>query len=210
MKKFFTNDKFFLATILIAVVGTIFYGVVGIISYPNNTVTYVFEMLAAVFALCAFISYKFHSKNVMKGMMGAILMAILAFSICNMQNIILTIDSIFAPIGIVLSALLFINHFIINGTRKASPVLIGLNQTLCALIGIHALIWNIGWALRPKDPLTMAASIVIAFAIPCLSISVVYIESRLDAYRLNREAAGWTEETGYPEGYVHEYQKEEN
>lgn len=39
---------------------------------------------------------------------------------------------------------------------------------------------------------------------------IVCVESRLDAYRLNREKAGWTEETGYPEGYRHEYEKEKD
>jgi len=29
----------------------------------------------------------------------------------------------------------------------------------------------------------------------------VCVESRLDAYRLDRETAGWSEEKGYPEGY---------
>jgi len=41
----------------------------------------------------------------------------------------------------------------------------------------------------------------------CMTATIVCVESHLDAYRIDREAAGWTEEAGYPEGYVHEYQK---
>jgi len=40
-----------------------------------------------------------------------------------------------------------------------------------------------------------------------VTAAIVCVESRLDAYRLDREEAGWTEEKGYPEGYVHEHQK---
>ena len=40
-------------------------------------------------------------------------------------------------------------------------------------------------------------------------VLICCVESRLDAYRIDRENAGWTEDNGYPEGSVHEYQKKQ-
>jgi len=58
--------------------------------------------------------------------------------------------------------------------------------------------------------LTITASIFDIIGFIGTALVVVCVESRLDAYRLDREAAGWTEEKGYPEGYVHEYEKKDN
>ena len=67
-----------------------------------------------------------------------------------------------------------------------------------------------GYPVSPADP--AAASAQFIFHVMGLLIDVigfigmtsvvVCVESRLDAYRMDREAAGWTEERGYPEGYV--------
>jgi len=51
------------------------------------------------------------------------------------------------------------------------------------------------------------ADVIGMLSYSCMVAAIVCVESRLDAYRLDREAAGWTEEKGYPEGYVHEYEK---
>jgi len=85
--------------------------------------------------------------------------------------------------------------------------MIAFNQVLCALLSVSFLVWDIIWACVCGNTLDAVSSISLALGFIGLFATIVCVESRLDAYRLDREAAGWTEEAGYPEGYVHEYEK---
>jgi len=205
MKKLFTNDKFFLANVLIAAIGLVINFVICRFIYPPEWSTgFILFIIVAVCLLVVYFSYKKHNKNVMKGMIGAVLMAYLIEGILGLNVNYTPFDRICTRLMFALSVCLFISHFVINGSRKASPVSVLINQLLCFTNAITSIVWN---AIGNNGTLELVASVLSAIAWSCVMFSIVCVESRLDAYRLDREAAGWTEEKGYPEGYVHEYEK---
>jgi len=95
----------------------------------------------------------------------------------------------------------------INADRKSSPLMITANQIIVCLIAALVAVWNIWAAIFYAYPWDTVVDILGIIGTAASVASIVCVESRLDAYKLDREAAGWTEEKGYPEGYVHEYEK---
>lgn len=209
MKKLFTNDKFFLAMVIFGFVGSvlcsIYYAIPTINAFnPPAATSFAFE---AICAICLYVSYKKHSKNVMKGMLAAVLTSLLMDFTCWMVDLYFSLDLVFNCIAFGLIAILFVNHFIINSEHHSKPVNIRINQIVALLYFVDCLVWDITWALSfPLGVETVGACIE---CISCTGLiaTIVCVESRLDAYRIDREKAGWTEEKGYPEGYVHEYEK---
>ena len=204
MKKLFTNDKFFLAMTLCAVIGELFIACYDIFALHHAIQSELVLILRVACVVVLYISYKKHMKNVMKGMMGALLMAQVITAVLYLSDMQPAMDRICVPIFVVLSVLLFINHFIINADRSASPAMITISQIILVLLTINNTVWDIAWFMF-DDFFIVYFLDFIGFA--GMISAVVCVESRLDAYRLDREAAGWTEEKGYPEGYVHEYEK---
>ncbi len=208
MKKIFTNDKFFLAAVLFAVLGNGIYAILALcateFALSSPIIGQLIRVLCAIFL---YSSYKKHSKNVMKGLMGAMLMAQLILSIDYLSQKTLPIDGVCMPVVVVLSALLFINHFIINSDHHSSPAMVRLNQIIAVLLIVNEIVWSGTWVAVSFSPLYLIAAIMGILGFIGFVGAVVCVESRLDAYRLERENAGWTEEKGYPENYVHEYEK---
>lgn len=209
MKKLFTNDKFFLAMVILAVIGLIEY---GIYLFTGGAIYYTSvgggSLMAAICTGALYVSYRKHHKNVMKCLIGALLMALILDGVTSFSFMNVTADYICTPIFVLLSLGMFVNHCIINESRKASPAQVGLNRVLVVAFALNMIIW-VGSSLiilpvRPIDTISMVFYII---GCVCLAAVIICIESRLDAYRLDREAAGWTEEKGYPEGYVHEFEK---
>jgi len=207
MKKLFTNDIFFGALSVISVLCLLYYVVQEIILQTISFAAVVFAVLEIICVSALYISYKKHSKNVMKGMMGSLL----AMGIVNVSIFVgeyeRLFDTILSIICFVLTVLMFINHFIINSDRNSRKINILINQILALLLGVFNLFWNIMWVSVVADTLHAVSSVVSGIGCACISAVIVCVESRLDAYRLDRETAGWTEEKGYPKDYVHEYEK---
>jgi len=194
VKKLFTNDKFFLAMTVLGVLGLIVADILLSINYPGSMTSIITRFIAALCLIFLRSSYVKHSKNVMKGLMGALLMAGLLHSLSLTGSIFLTIDKVFVPIIILLSAVLFISHFIINSDHHSKPGYIRLNQVLCALLAVAFLVWNIGWACVSENAVDALASIALALGRIGMYAAVVCVESRLDAYRIEREANGYKAE----------------
>jgi len=205
--------------------------VITVILFGINILTKLFVPLFAlfiidvVFLLCViflFIAFKHHNKNVQKGLLGAVLMWYLYDNINYYLNGILLDNETFIAydnaagityvvLNLIIAVLftgLFANHFIINSDRHSRPVNVFINQLLVISISVISLasipssfilLANRFWGLL--EEVTWAAGL------PALVILIASYESRLDAYKLDREDAGWTEEKGYPEDYIHEYQK---
>jgi len=207
-EKIFTNDKFFLAMTTLGVIGTVLSTVYY--SVPTwddfDLTSAIFLLFEAVCLISLYISYQKHSKNVMKGMIGALLSAMLLDSVCWLDTDF-GLDTVFSCVLIVLNIILFSNHFIINKEHHSKPLNIHINQFLVLIIGAVYIIWDVIWAINYPDGANIFGAIVECVHCIGVTVTVVCVESRLDAYRLDREAAGWTEEKGYPEGYVHEYEK---
>lgn len=209
MKKLFTSDKFFFAMATLAVIGLIEY---GIYLFTGGTIAYSSvggsSIMAAICTGALYVSYRKHHKNVMKCLIGALLMALILDGVASLSFINIAVDRICTPIYILISLGMFVNHCIINESRKASPAQVALNRVLVVAFAVNVIVW-VGSScillnIRPIDTVSMAFYII---GCVCLAAVIVCVESRLDAYRLDREAAGWTEEAGYPEGYVREYEK---
>lgn len=207
MKRLFTNDVFFFAAVAIALIGGLFYVVVESILWPQVLAEWFFRFMSIVCLLTVFVSYKRHSKNVMKGMIGALLMAEIAFSVTVMSTAQYSVDKMFGIISFILMLVLFINHFIINSDHLANPLNVVANQVVTALLALCYVLWCV---LRLPTAVNLPEKLSIlsfAIAFPCVVASIVCIESRLDAYRLDREDAGWTQAAGYPKDYIHAYDK---
>jgi len=195
MKKLFTSDKFFLVSIIIAVLGTVFHNsVMLIILYPVPLIYTFVKLICILSAVFLYSSYKKHSKNVMKGLMGALLMAQLLEAIGFVQGNETPVDTVFSWISIILSAVLFINHFIINSDHHSSPAMIKLNQVICVLLAIAFFVWDMTWAFAYGSALVAVASVALALGEFGRYAAVVCVESRLDAYRIAREANGYKPE----------------
>lgn len=203
MKKLFRSSTLFLTMVVLGFIGSvvsaIFYAIPSLEDFDlTSTAFFTFEGACLV---CLYLSFKNHSKNVMKGMMGALLAAMLLDCTCWL-NTYFGLDTIFSCITIALNTVLFINHFIINNEHHSKSGNILVNQIVVCLLCIVYVVWDALWAL--SYPLGAATVGAISSSIHCIGVTatVVCVESRLDAYRIDREKAGWTEETGYPEGYV--------
>jgi len=206
MKKLFTNDKFFLAMTVIAALSQFIVVICLWPQYKLGLMTMIpISQIACEIVL--YVSFKKHSKNVMKGMMGAMLMLIMLDASRYIQGNELIIDKVCGIVYFVLLVFLFINHFIINSTHLSSKVNILANQITVVLIAITDIVWNVAFFQEYSLMYEYLISILDIISFAGFAALVVCVESRLDAYRLDREAAGWTEEKGYPEGYVHEYEK---
>ncbi len=207
MKKLFTNDNFFLAMTMIGFFGMIISVILGFILYPEMYSTWILNIALALCNLFLHVSYKKHSKNVMKGLMGAVLFGgvIYAFDALSWNES--TIDYVCSILILVMIIGIFVTHFCINSEHSSKPGLIKLNQFIILIIIVPVVVWNVDWMIKYDDIMLRLFCLVLMIGWSCVMASIVCIESRLDAYRLDREAAGWTEEAGYPEGYVHEYQK---
>jgi len=210
MKKLFVNDRFYLAMVLCAVIGNVLDTIIFAVVVNEFPISKVQLLIRVVCLIALYISYRKHSKNVMKGLMGALLMAQLLTAIGLLSNMNFPIDIICVPVFAVLSLLLLINHFVINSDHHSSPVMVRINQILGILLVVNEIIWAGNLVITMYS--TFILALQIANVIGCIGmvLSIICVESRLDAYRIDREVAGWTEEKGYPEGYVHEYEKKEN
>jgi len=207
MKKLFTNDKFFLAAVIIAIAGSLLFCIYGLIYTPENYMGMSIIFISALCVLGLYISYKKHSKNVMKPLMGALLMSLVICQISFFSQTYSVFDLFFNIICLLMAIILFLNHLVINSSRQASPSSIRTNQSCALLFAVTYFVWVALWVPMAVNGLGRVLYAVFAVSVLCTLLTVVCVESRLDAYRLDREAAGWTEEAGYPEGYVHEYER---
>lgn len=195
-------------------VSAAFFGLLeGLLCFVTGTYYFIFTPVMAGVAIFLYRSYSRHQKNMMKGLMGAALLWVLAEEAGYLEQVLESNrDYYFAvhsghiglyvalkAVSVTVFAGIFILHFIISADRKSSPKLIRLNRSLFfVLFGLYALdaVFNV-----LSNNFNTGAFILILFKL-CLVILVLCIESSMDEFRLDREAAGWTEEKGYPEGYV--------
>ncbi len=212
MKKIFTNDKFFLAMVLCAVIGNAAFIVLSKVLYNASIISKLQLILYVLCAIGLYISYTRHSKNVMKGMMGALLMAQLSTATGLLSKISFPIEKITISLCAVFSyavfsLILLVNHYIINSDHHSNSAMVRVNQIILILLVINQVIWSAYFVISEFSVLVLINGLCNVLGYVGLSSIVVCVESRLDAYRLDREAAGWTEEKGYPENYVHQYEK---
>lgn len=212
LKKLFTNELFFCEAALCGGIANFLLPLVHMLDGASGAVDFSYCakcLLEGVCLLGLYISYCRHSKNVMKGLMGALLAVnlMLAIDLVSLMQS-LTLDCVIEALFLVLSVVLLVNHFVISSSRRSSPKNVYVNQIACCLLMLFpGFIWGIAGIVFDSSVTSVLTQIVEILAFSGMVAAIVCVESRLDAYRLDREAAGWTEEDGYPEGYVHECDK---
>jgi len=202
MKKIFTNDMFFLASTVLSVLGMI---TLLIAEFIGGQEFMSYNLTLSAFPLCTlllYISYKSHNKNVMKSLLGSLLMAMVISDV-----IYVTLNDVFALFFMTCDILLFFSHLLINSDRHSSPLRVRFSQCVIAVYCIIEIIWTVIHLINACSIYDYVFTFSSAVAYLSTASVIVCVESRLDAYRLDREAAGWTEEKGYPKDYVHEYEK---
>jgi len=212
MKKLFNNDRFYLTITILAIISSFFYLLISYSAYFLSLKYCIAELVRVICIIVLYISYKRHDKNVMKGMMGSMLMLIFILALFSVNNADFGVFyDVLGYSSIVIATVLFISHYLINNSHKSSPAKIFLNQILCVLFALVLLANFVFISIKFALPFVISAGNVCgALSSILTAMSIVCVETRLDAYRLDREAAGWTEETGYPQGYIHECEKKEN
>lgn len=202
------KDKFFLSTVVISLIGTAIYVGDGLLMWEAYLISAIISILNTICVLVLFTSYKKHQKNVMKGMMGSLLMGLITHGVAILIPFdpetpaynILAIINLFILVGLAL------NHYIINTEHYSNPAGVYLNQILVVAEVLTFICAGIA-CLPGYDVYSIVHLIgMIMLVVGNMSV-IVCIETRLDAYRIDREKAGWTEEKGYPKGYVHMFER---
>jgi len=192
MKKLFTNDVFFLIAFLISAISS--FAVLMILAVqPGGDFLHYGWLVTAIFFVCEltmFFSYKSHNKNVMKGMIGASLMAII---MQGMYSATVAVNSGIATCAVlytIVALLLFATHFSINSEHKSRPGSINVNIVFCLIFIFVNVVWYIvNVRAEGFSVVTLLTSLINIGIV----LTIVCIEAKLDAFRVNREAAGWTE-----------------
>jgi len=200
MEKLFTSNKFFLTAVILATAGFLYTVVKCLCPSYLNIQTAVCTLALAVCEIVLYTSYQKHDKNVMKGIMGGLLIGLFMIS-TRYIDASDVMDRMFGIPYAIIVALLVINHFIINSDRHPKPIVIEMNQVIVWLCFFVIVLWNLVSVITRCSPIVIADAFFNIVSMFGLAASVVCIESRLDAYRLDREAAGWTAEKGYPKEY---------
>jgi len=209
LKKLFTNDSFFRLAALCGVVANVLGLIVRMLMGAAGTIDFPYSMKCLFEGACMlvlFLSYNRHNKNLMKGILGALLAVNLLTSVDIMPVMLgFPLDFTIAVAFFLLSLILFVNHFVMSSSRQSSPKNIYLNQIVSILlIMIPGVLWGVVGIVYDHSVPGVVTQAIDVIGFSGMIAAIVCIESRLDAYRLDRETAGWTEERGYPEGYVHQ------
>lgn len=160
-----------------------------------------------IFFLCIaalFIAYRRHNKNVQKGLLGAILMWYL-YDETNyiVANIIFDSTAFIqynnfwgrgyiylSVVTMVLFAMLFVNHFIINGDHHSRSVNVFVNQLLVIVIAAISIISMCCQCfLFSGDFAGILEAISWHTGLAALVLMIAAYESRFNAYKLHRELA---------------------
>jgi len=208
LKNLFTNNKFFLAMTIAAVIGPVYEALKYICPLYQNYQNCLIYIGLALCQIVLYNSYKKHEKNVMKGIMGSLLMALFVWSSSflssdNLDNRIIGLFLVICILGIA------VNHFIINSEHHSKPVVVNSNQIFSWLFLIGIAFFNIRGIVNNPSVINIFESALNILSMFGSISTIISVESRLDLYRKDREDKGWTEEKGYPENYVHQYMKEE-
>jgi len=187
LKRIFTNDTFFALTTWCTMVLTIPFVIVVFFSYTDKIIlmSALIRMTTVVCLAVGYIAYRKHSKNVMKGMIGATLMGYIIMiytSFFAYEN-----DILISAITVIFMIIFMVNHYIINSKHHSNPRRVGINQILGLFF---AIVLCIEAALLVPDCVNKADTIVqilMCIAQPCAIFCIICIESRIDAYKINRE-----------------------
>lgn len=200
------NDTFFLIAVIMSVVGTAAYMIYCIMEMPEYIYIGIITLINAIGTVGLYVSYQKYYKNVMKGLIGFTLMGLLPLTVTCAFPVEpeLEVYTALSLCNLIVVIELSLNHFVINSDRYSKSIYVRINQVLILVMFIMYLAMAAAWIMEAVGGLPILYMTGIPLASFGVSATIVCVDSRLDAYRVEREAAGWTAEHGYPEGYVAE------
>jgi len=190
-KKFFLSSTSIMVFLIIALLS----GLGEVIAtfafnFTLNDIAFaLFYLLIPVFLFTLAVSYSNHDKNIMKCTIGVVLALLLSLYLCYIASYgfsILRLISMFLVLAIL------VTHLVINSEHKNSKNIVFLNQLFTGLLIIAAIV-NIFTTGSTNIIYISFAALNSILVISSICV-IICIEARLDAYRIKREAAGWTEE----------------
>ena len=190
LEKIFIDDRVFTGAAITSAVGFILHAECALMPAFSDFPGAMNYLLCGGCMLAMLISYRRHSKNVMKGMMGALL----AISLSNAFNAADTaggFDVILSWVSIVSLGALFINHFLINSTHYSSPQNIRINQMLVLAVMAVDVCRFVQLLAAARTTMDSIDALLFLLGDLPFAAAVICIESRLDLYRAQREAAGF-------------------
>jgi len=190
MKKLFASNLFFTIVALLAAAG---FGVFGIFYMstrePIRIISGTILVMCAFYLLILLAAFRKGDQSTVKSMMSVLLSAIVVDACSECVALVFLSDKIILPIYLLLSVLLLVNHFTINEGKRRTSSAIRLNFLFVLLLMADLEVWTVLYIPLRIGVLGTAASVMTLISFPCLAASVVCIESRIDAYRLDGQAA---------------------
>ena len=160
-------------------------------------------IIQGILVLCIYRAYVAHDKNVMKGLMGSLLMELILNELCYIFGFLrvkaaeefaqstllgvlfILIEAVFFTLQVVL----FINHFVINSDHHSSPARIRLNRRI--LFGLmSALVVQEAFSIATLSSYTVFTVLqqVLWFVLEITTYGfIVCVESKIDEYKAIRE-----------------------
>lgn len=205
-RNFFANDKVFLLSTIIAIIGSIFNGFYVIINNSNYFNGFA-SFCQVVCIIVLYTSYQHHEKNVMKGIIGTLLgikVLFYAYTVSNAISYLRLFEIPFSYLDIsntillVVSLLFTINHYLINSDHHSNPTRVFLNQLLIivnaiVVIAVYASLLRL-LIIGGSSTLNIIVVAVCGIGAVVSYNVVACVETRLDVYRVEREANGWKPE----------------
>ena len=204
LKQFFQSEKNMKGFAVVALIEGFVCGISFYLITGSPDVQQVIYIIQGVLVLCVYRAYTAHDKNVMKGMLGALLMELILNELCYMFGFLrvkaaeefaagaalgvcfVLIEAVFFTLQVVL----FINHFIINSDHHSSPARVRLNRRI--LFGLMlALVVQETFSIATLSSYT-AFTVLQQILWFILEVStygfILCVESRIDEYKAAREA----------------------
>lgn len=197
MKRFFLSEfTFKLFTILGAVLllPSAIWGIV----YNASQGIFIVILMLSISLVFTYRSYVRHEKNVMKCLIGMVLTCVFIddfLSLCYIFNDAGSFDIIIESLHILADVLLIINHLIINSDHHSSPKHVKFSQYLVGVELVLSIIGSVPYFTNiVNNSFDVVMLICDTLGFVSIYIVIVCIESRLDAYRIDRELFGWEPE----------------
>lgn len=180
LKRLFTNDYFFLAMVAVTAISTTVYNVLLICLSLSSAFRVLIWLIEVPCIIGLYISYKKQNKNVMKGLIGALLTVILLDATIFLEYE--STFSIYAIIYLACAIIVFFNHFVINSTQKSLPAFVKINQIAWLVMFINNTVWDAIYL--PTSPSIIYTILLISDMMsPCLVATIICVESKLGFFK---------------------------
>jgi len=160
------------------------------------------SVLMAVVSFFLYYTYRDHTKNVMKPLLGASLMVVLYYEMQTALDLFenfdeyveYKLDADFFRAYVVLYLLVFVSllgmnimHYVINSTHHSSPKKIRLNQYIYVAFMVFVILRGGCLIFLKTSLLDFVGDFCACFADVFFINSVILIETNLDEFRIERE-----------------------